>query len=79
LHWASSLYYSLAWYIAKIKLLTGIATLGAAGAILALSGGTKNSKRGAQMTMTLAPLLFAAFSIFFLASRREHPDRQLPE
>ena len=79
LRWTTRVQQSLAWHMGKIKLLTGIATLGAAGAILALSGGIKSNKRGSQVTMTLAPLFFAAFSLFFLATRRDQQVRHLPE
>ena len=69
----------LGWFVGRIKLLTGIAALGTAGAILAISGGNRAADRNPEVAVRLVPLIMAAFTMLFLTSQRDrtniHPQQ----
>jgi hypothetical protein len=69
---------TLDWYIGKFKLLTGVAALGTATAILAIAGGRSNDNRNSGVSLRIAPLIFAVFSLLFLTSRHVHAPKNAP-
>jgi len=69
----NGLRFSLAWYVGRLKLLTGIMSLGAASAILAISVRGRTDNRNSEVSLRLVPLMFAALSLFFLTGRGQKP------
>ena len=65
----------LGWLVGRIKLLTGIAALGTAGAILAISGGSRAADRNPEVAVRLVPLIMAAFTMLFLTNQQERTSR----
>jgi hypothetical protein len=79
LHWSSRLVSTLGWYIGRLKLLTGIAALGGATAILALSG-RRSDNQNSEVSLKLIPLILAAFSLLLFTNDRgqtQEKDRRL--
>lgn len=74
----SRLIRTLGWYVGRFKILTGIATLSVASAILAISGRGRNDNRNSEMSLRLVPLVLAAFSLLFFSERRERAATERP-
>lgn len=64
----------LGWFVGRIKLLTGIAALGTAGAILAISGGSRAADRNPEVAVRLVPLIMAAFTMLFLTNQQDRTN-----
>lgn len=64
----------LGWFFGRIKLLTGIAALGTAGAILAISGGNRAADRNPEVAVRLVPLIMAAFTMLFLTNQKDRTN-----
>ena len=64
----------LGWFVGRIKLLTGIAALGTAGAILAISGGNRAADRNPEVAVRLVPLIMAAFTMLFLTNQKDRTN-----
>ncbi|HET7405110.1 MAG TPA: hypothetical protein VFJ63_03245 [Candidatus Bathyarchaeia archaeon] len=56
---------------ARFQILTGIATLGAASAILMVSRGPGHAQNR-RVSLQMIPMLFAAIGILFFTSRSKH-------
>src|SRR5579864_2279470 len=69
---------TLDWYIGKFKLLTGVAALGTATAILAIAGGRSNDNRNSGISLRIAPLILAVFSLLFMTNRHVHAPKKAP-
>ena len=67
---------SLRWYLERLNLLTGIATLGAATAILLISGKGRTENRNSEVSIRLIPLILAALSLLFLTNRHERASER---
>jgi|GEM_PF-3633086 len=66
---------TLDWYIGKFKLLTGIAALGTATAILAIAGKRSNDNGNSGISLRIAPLILAVFSLLFMTNRHVHAPK----
>jgi hypothetical protein len=75
LHWSSRLVSTLGWYIGSLKLLTGIAALSGATAILALSG-RRSDNQNSEVSLRLVPLILAAFSLLLFTNGRGRPSEK---
>ena len=69
------LIFTIGWYVGRFKLLTGIAALGAATAILAISSRGRSGNRNPEMPLRLVPLILAAFSFLLFTYRPERTTK----
>jgi hypothetical protein len=71
LHRANRLVLILGWYLGRLKLITGIVTLGAATAILAVSGARRMANRNQDTSLRLLPLILAAVGFLLFTNRSD--------